>query len=706
MLKKRIWIVLAVVLLIAVCAWSFADGPWNWMRRLTEEDIRSAAAWAHVPEWEQRELSGEELAKLVLLLRDLDRDDFTKNRQLAGGTPEYGLVIETEDATYRINQSIAPDGEMEISRLGDDGLWWIDEDELAAFVKHVLPERTISVPEKPVSEPVQPEKPEKPQEQIKPEEPDDNAQEKAAIERLRSLWAEEIVEIDDRNADPVEVAALIRAAVEHRFQRTGGSLFAIWDLAVELSTSTEGSGRQESVWLGASPEEEDVVQVDYRSGTGTYTSLYLEDSALYDFIRSRYSTKDVIDEAAMAPYYQLLAARAKKTVDESANWHGAQPLSGYEILSFEYVDSFDKDGANYVVFEWDVAFLTENPAKVGWAGGMWLDSRCRVRALEQCTYFVVCNFNEQADCEFFWYDLYMYCQEGMTQQESAHWEITRVFGERMALWNPADDACPLTEIPLFDAEYDAASRAVLIDLRTGWWNGNSAPLFTYEAGAFECLHREVIDGKLLLYGYGGYYAWDAADECVLSWMSETIVTLDAATLQTVDIWWPGDGAAHEPAMMACFPESIAAAVVEHAMDHYASANIRLMGRAMSNRLPVGVMQSVPETRSFTRLGFQMEVTGVLSVRRMNMLAEGVELHEYVELSCVPGAEITILNADMSDPAYSYDKKPHANWGLYYTGETEQTRITDETDTVPVTPDLEGVYDLEASLFVFKTTIVQ
>ena len=85
-----------------------------------------------------------------------------------------------------------------------------------------------------------------------------------------------------------------------------------------------------------------------------------------------------------------------------------------------------------------------------------------------------------------------------------------------------------------------------------------------------------------------------------------------------------------------------------------------------------------------------------------MLAEGVVLHEYIALSCEPGAEITILDADMN----SYDKKPHPNWGLYYTGETERTRITDETKKVPVTPELEGVYNLEASLFVFETIIVQ
>ena len=316
------------------------------------------------------------------------------------------------------------------------------------------------------------------------------------------------------------------------------------------------------------------------------------------------------------------------------------------------------------------------------------------------TYFVVRDLNGQTDWEFFWEDLYSGTQEGVTAEENAHRKIEHLFTLR------ADDACPLAEVSLSLEEYSAACRTVLLDLRTGWWNGDSAPVFAYESSAFECLHREVVDGKLLLYGYGGYYAWNAADECVLGWMSETIVTLDAATLQTVDIWWPGDGAAHAASVMECFPKSIASAVVEHAPEHYGSANIRLRARAMSNRLPVGVVQSVPETRSFTRLGFQMEVTGVLSVRRMSMLAEGVVLHEYVELSCVPGAKITILNADMSDPAYSRDKKAHPNWGLYYTGETEQTCITDETGTVPVTPDLEGVYNLEASLFVFKTIIVQ
>lgn len=427
--------------------------------------------------------------------------------------------------------------------------------------------------------------------------------------------------------------------------------------------------------------------------------FFLESSELYWYIRNRYDSQGVMDGEAMEPYRYFLDAKAQERLDECISKY-REPFRGYEIISFEQADSFVKDGAVYTVYEWDVGFLTETPSKVGWSGDMWLDSQCRVRNYLEYIYFVVCEVNGQTDCEFFWEDLYSKAQEGVTAEEEAHRKIEYVFTKR------EDEACPLTAIPLSVVEYSAASRTVLMDLRTGWWNGGSTPVLTHEASAFECLHREIVDGKLLLYGYGGYYAWNAADECVLSWMSETIVTLDVATLQTVDIWWPGDGAAHEPAMMACFPESIASTVVEHAPEHYGSAKIRLMERAISNRLPVGGLQGVPETRSFTRLGFQMEVTGVLSVRRMSMLAEGVVLHEYVGLSCVPGAEITILDADMSDPAYSRDKKAHPNWGLYYTGETEQTRITDETGTVLVTPDLEGVYNLEASLFVFETTIVQ
>ena len=54
-----------------------------------------------------------------------------------------------------------------------------------------------------------------------------------------------------------------------------------------------------------------------------------------------------------------------------------------------------------------MAFTVDDPVKVGWAGGMWLDSELRVRAYEQCTYFVVRSVDGvMRDCEFLFWDLY------------------------------------------------------------------------------------------------------------------------------------------------------------------------------------------------------------------------------------------------------------------------------------------------------------
>ena len=75
------------------------------------------------------------------------------------------------------------------------------------------------------------------------------------------------------------------------------------------------------------------------------------------------------------------------------------------------------------------------------------------------------------------------------------------------------------------------------------------------------------------------------------------------------------------------------------------------------------------------------------------------------MSCTPESKITVLDAGMSAPTYAEDGKPHPQWGLLYTDETERTRITDETGTVPVTSDLEGIYNLEASLFVIQLNLV-
>ncbi len=409
--EKRIWIITAVLLLAVVCAWVFADGPWVWTRKLTAEDIRSAAAWAHVPEWEQAELSGEDAAKLAALLGDLDRDDFRENRQMGGSTPGYGILIETADVTYRIDQSIAPCGELEISCMGDDRSWWIDDDELAAFVKSVLPERLPDAGER----------------------VEFNDWMATALECMRGLHPEEIGEIQYRETDLAELTALIRAASAHDIQRTEDLRFAAWDMTVSLSANTEEDWALESIWFGAGPEEEEIVQVGCRFRDDPYDrTLFLEDGDLYWFIRNGYSTEEVIDEETIVTYRDILEKQARKTMDEYGRLLGVQNFFWCEILSFELVDSFRQNGEDYAVYEWDVAFLTKDPAKVGWEGGMWLDNQCRVRALEEKTYFVIRSSKEPAyssamvDYRFFSQDLYSVLDEE-TGNAYARTAITEAF---------------------------------------------------------------------------------------------------------------------------------------------------------------------------------------------------------------------------------------------------------------------------------------
>ena len=108
---------------------------------------------------------------------------------------------------------------------------------------------------------------------------------------------------------------------------------------------------------------------------------------------------------------------------------------------------------------------------------------------------------------------------------------------------------------------------------------------------------------------------------------------------------------------------------------------------------------------FERNGLKLEVTNVHSVRKETMLDHGEDPHEYSVFTCYPGATITILDAGMSDPTYAEDGKAYPQWGLYYSDETEKTRISDDTTPVPVTTTLEGVYNLEASLYVLTFEFV-
>lgn len=250
--------------------------------------------------------------------------------------------------------------------------------------------------------------------------------------------------------------------------------------------------------------------------------------------------------------------------------------------------------------------------------------------------------------------------------------------------------------------YRAACDAILASLSTGWWTGQDLDP-AKEAAAFTCFYHETVGDELNLYGFGGYFSQDAQGNDDLSWCDFTLVTLNASTLQPISVWWPGDGAAHVMSIDEVFPGKLAQAA--NMSEDYQKLRKQLKKQAAENMVDAGLSLPDAQTRVFKRDGLELEVSGVRAVRQMNMVAEGIALHQYAVFVCDPNATITVLNADLDDPAYAEDGLPHPNWGLLYEDDT-RVRITEETGTVPLTPDLRCVYHLEASLSVLNFEIVE
>ena len=223
----------------------------------------------------------------------------------------------------------------------------------------------------------------------------------AALERLRTFQPEELADalVDGRFAafSSEEITSWIHSAAEHRIDRTEPLSFSAWNLQFLLPRSPSSNlETQELISLSAGPREENILEVTYRSKDMVSTTFYVEDSQLYWNIRSAYRTEDTLDAEAMAPYRALLETEVQAVLDRSANW--PQPLSGYEIISFRQATAFRQEVADYAVYNWDVAFLSDDPAMAGWSGGMWLDDQCRIRQLIKNTHLLVRTVDGETDC--------------------------------------------------------------------------------------------------------------------------------------------------------------------------------------------------------------------------------------------------------------------------------------------------------------------
>lgn len=139
--KTAIYTLIAVVLIAALavgCTFTGArdseDTPWAWAQGINTGRITSAVPWDNTGDFEK--LTDTEIETLITLLNNLQQVDFTENTELVGGTPTYGLQIETTDGSFNINESIALAGALEIKYKNSQ--WWINNETLCDFILNLV----------------------------------------------------------------------------------------------------------------------------------------------------------------------------------------------------------------------------------------------------------------------------------------------------------------------------------------------------------------------------------------------------------------------------------------------------------------------------------------------------------------------------------------------------------------------------------------
>lgn len=124
-----------------------------------------------------------------------------------------------------------------------------------------------------------------------------------------------------------------------------------------------------------------------------------------------------------------------------------------------------------------------------------------------------------------------------------------------------------------------------------------------------------------------------------------------------------------------------------------SSSINSQNQETPESTPMGT------TEMFTRGNLVLEISNVCETRTESKVAEGIEPYELTIYTCYPGATLSVVNADMSDPAYAEDHKAHAQWGMYDIETDLRTELTDGMEPMILDETTDAVYNREASIFV-------
>lgn len=235
-----------------------------------------------------------------------------------------------------------------------------------------------------------------------------------AAARMADLTAADI-HYTDFDVDADALCAALREASACQTQYVSDAM-PHYMLTVYLTETF--SSAAENFFLTAGLDEP-YVRINYRDPEGGSHDAVFENETLYWLLRDIYRVEPDIDEAALTRYRDVLEKPAQKIVVDSlahATAAGFPGYTGFEIYRLVKTDTFTDGDDTYDVYSWNAAFLTDEPDKVLYAGGMRLDAEGRVLFAMENTVFAVKNPGSGSeDYRFLHWGIY----QGETEQAQA-----------------------------------------------------------------------------------------------------------------------------------------------------------------------------------------------------------------------------------------------------------------------------------------------
>lgn len=208
---------------------------------------------------------------------------------------------------------------------------------------------------------------------------------------LADLQPEDLLHIDGDNIPAEDLAALLRAA---KTAPATNLLDRFWSVTAWLEGGPEVWSSDDAhltLWAGLT---EGLVLAEYRKPP-YQAEVALDSPDLYWLVRNAWDREDIVDQAALAMYWDSLAERMDSRLKElqALDLQSEEPAgySGYEVTSLysmgDYADIVE--GVDAELYAFDYGITMTDPAGMFWVGGNYLDGRLRMRGCDSVNYFAV-----------------------------------------------------------------------------------------------------------------------------------------------------------------------------------------------------------------------------------------------------------------------------------------------------------------------------